>query len=120
MTARRSKQRRRTARRVLAGTVLAAGALAGASASAQAATTASFGSGVLTATGDSADNSIVISRDAAGGIFVNGGAIPVSGGAPTVANTAKIRVFGLGGADTLSLSEVNGALPKANLFGGSG
>src|SRR5262249_42131267 len=45
---------------------------------------------------------------------------PVSGGTPTVANTALIRVFGLGGNDVVTLGEANGALPRANLFGGAG
>ncbi|HKH18093.1 MAG TPA: hypothetical protein VKA57_11250 [Solirubrobacteraceae bacterium] len=75
---------------------------------------------MLTVTGDSADNSITISRDAAGKLLVNGGAVAVIGGTPTVANTAVIQAFGLGGQDTITLSEVNGALPRANLYGGSG
>ena len=54
---------------------------------------------MLTVFGDSADNSIVISRDAAGRILVNGGAVAVVGGTPTVANTSLIQVFGLGGND---------------------
>jgi Ca2+-binding RTX toxin-like protein len=113
--------RRRTARTMLAGTVLAAGALAATSVPANAATTASFGTdGVLSVFGDSLDNSITVSRDAAGRILVNGGAIAVVGGTPTVANTALIQVFGQDGNDVVSLSEVNGALPKANLFGGAG
>ena len=52
---------------------------------------------MLTVIGDSLDNSITISRDAAGTILVNGGAIAVTGGTPTVANTTLIQVFGLGG-----------------------
>ena len=111
---------RRTARRLLAATALAAGVIAGAAVPASAATTATFSGGVLTVTGDSADNSIVISRDTAGRILVNGGAVAVIGGTPTVANTSSIRVFGLGDNDTITLSEVNGALPAANLFGGAG
>jgi Ca2+-binding RTX toxin-like protein len=75
---------------------------------------------VLTVTGDGADNSITISRDAAGRILVNGGAVAVVGGTPTVANTALIRVFGLAGNDQLALSEANGALPVARMFGGDG
>jgi Ca2+-binding RTX toxin-like protein len=75
---------------------------------------------VLTVFGDSANNAIVISRDAAGRILVNNGAIAVTGGSPTVANTALIRVFGLDGQDVLTLNEANGALPAANLFGGTG
>src|SRR5206468_12090289 len=87
---------------------------------ATAAVTASFGAGVLSIFGDAADNTIVVSRDAAGKILVNGGAIPVLGGTPTVANTATIQVFGLGGNDTIALNEANGALPRALLFGGAG
>ena len=55
-----------------------------------------------------------------GKILVNGGAVAVVGGTPTVANTSQIQVFGLDGQDTITLSEVNGALPRANLFGGAG
>jgi Ca2+-binding RTX toxin-like protein len=70
---------------------------------------------VLTVSGDSAN-----SRDAAGKILVNGGAVAVVGGTPTVANTALIRVFGLDGQDVITLNEANGALPASNLFGGAG
>jgi Ca2+-binding RTX toxin-like protein len=86
------------------------------------AVTASFlpTAGVLTVFGDAQDNNIVVSRDAAGKIFVNGGAVPVIGGTATVANTSLISVFGLSGKDTIALSETNGALPAANLFGGDG
>ncbi|HEY7076236.1 MAG TPA: hypothetical protein VH418_12735, partial [Solirubrobacteraceae bacterium] len=119
MKAIRTKDRR-GATRALAGTLLAAGLLAGTSATASAATTSTFSNGVLSVFGDNNDNSIVISRDAAGRILVNGGAIAVAGGTPTVANTAQIQVFGLGGNDTIRLDEANGALPKANLFGGAG
>jgi Ca2+-binding RTX toxin-like protein len=116
------RSKRRATRRVLAGTVLAAGALAAASVPAQAATTATFNpiAGELTVTGDGLDNNIVISRNAAGTILVNGGAIPVVGGTPVVANTALIRVFGQGGNDTITINEANGALPAALLFGGAG
>jgi Ca2+-binding RTX toxin-like protein len=76
--------------------------------------------GVLTVFGDAADNTIVVSRDAAGRILVNGSAVPILGGTPTVANTALIQVFGLDGNDNISLDEANGALPAANLFGGAG
>ncbi|HEX5497962.1 MAG TPA: calcium-binding protein, partial [Thermomicrobiales bacterium] len=106
--------------RVLAGGALAAGLIAATGASAQAATTATFSNGVLNVNGDSLDNNIAISRDAAGRILVNGGAVAVIGGTPTVANTSLIQAFGLGGNDTIAISEVNGALPKANLFGGAG
>src|SRR3954454_7491208 len=93
--------------RLLAGGVLAAGTLAATSASAQAATTASFSAGALSVFGDSANNSITVSRNAAGQILVNGGPVSVIGGTPTVANTSLIQVFGQAGDDTLTLSEVN-------------
>jgi Ca2+-binding RTX toxin-like protein len=120
MNARRSNDWRRAPRRLLAGTVLAAGVIAATSAPANAATTATLSTGVLTVFGDSANNSIAISRDAAGRILVNGGAIAVAGGTPTVANTTLIRVFGQDGQDVITLNEANGALPAANLFGGAG
>src|SRR5687767_10687829 len=112
MTVRRNNGRRRTARRLLATTVLAAGVLAATSVPANAAVTASFsaGSGQLTVFGDSLDNTITISRNAAGQILVNGGAVAVSGGAPTVANTSLIQVFGQGGNDAITLNQALGAL----------
>src|SRR5215211_3417076 len=112
--------RNTTARRLLAGTVLAAGALAVTSVPANAAATSSFSAGTLSVFGDSLDNNLQVSRDAAGKLLVNGGAVAVVGGTPTVANTTLIQVFGQGGQDTITLSEVNGALPKASLFGGEG
>ena len=71
---------RRTARWLLIGTAGAAGAVLAASSPASAATTATFTNGVLTVFGDSGANTITISRDAAGNILVNNGAIPISGG----------------------------------------
>jgi hypothetical protein len=56
--------------------------------------------GLLTIIGDGLDNNIVASRDAAGTILVNQGAVQVQGGTPTVANTVEIRIFGLRGDDT--------------------
>jgi Ca2+-binding RTX toxin-like protein len=78
------------------------------------------GTHVLSVLGDNQDNTIIVSRDTAGDILVNGGAVRVRGGAPTVANTALIQVFGQAGNDTIALDETNGALPGANLFGGAG
>ena len=84
--------------------------------------TASFspGAGILSILGDAQNNNIVISRDAAGTILVNGGAVRVQGGTATVANTTLIQAFGQDGNDIISLDETNGALPAANLFGGNG
>ena len=120
MNASRNDGWRRSARQLFASAVLAVCVLAATTVAASAATTATFSSGVLTVFGDSADNSIVISRDAAGKILVNGGAITVVGGTPTVANTSLIQVFGQGGQDVVTLNEANGALPAAHLFGGAG
>lgn len=75
---------------------------------------------VLVAIGDTQPNDIVVSRNAAGDILVNGGAVPVLGGAPTVANTTFIQVFGQAGNDRIALDEANGVLPAALLFGGAG
>jgi Ca2+-binding RTX toxin-like protein len=84
------------------------------------AVTASFQGGALTVFGDNLNNMITVSRDAAGTLLVNGGAVRILGGTPTVANTTLIQVFGQAGNDTISLDEANGALPAANLFGGAG
>jgi Ca2+-binding RTX toxin-like protein len=112
---------RRAMRRLLIAVALSAAAILVLSPAANAAVTASFlpGTGTLTVNGDALNNTIVISRDAAGKILVNGGAVNVSGGTATVANTALIQVFGLAGNDTLTLNEANGALPAALLFGGN-
>lgn len=82
------------------------------------AVSASFREGILNIIGDNLDNTIEVSRNAAGQIFVNGGAVTVSGGIPTVANTTLIRGSGLEGNDRITLNETNGRLPRANLSGG--
>ncbi len=74
----------------------------------------------LSVIGDTDDNAVELGRDQAGAILVNGGAVAIDGGAPTVSNTAEMQVFGLGGNDTITLNEANGALPRAELFGGDG
>ena len=84
------------------------------------AVTGSFSNGILSVFGDNLANTIDVSRNAAGTLLVNGGAVAVGGGTPTVANTSLIQVFGLGGNDVITLNEANGALPRANLFGGAG
>ncbi len=82
--------------------------------------TSTFLGGILASFGNNNANTIEFSRDAAGKILVNGGAGPVLGGTPTVANTNLITAFGLGGNDVITLDEANGALPRAALFGGTG
>ena len=76
--------------------------------------------GQLSTIGDTLDNNVAVSRNAAGAILINGGAVAIVGGTPTVANTSQIQAFGQGGNDVISLDETNGALPSANLFGGEG
>lgn len=84
------------------------------------AVTGSFSAGVLSVFGDALDNTVEVSRNAAGQLLVNGGAVQVRGGTATVANTSLIQVYGQGGNDVLTLNEANGALPRANMFGGTG
>jgi Ca2+-binding RTX toxin-like protein len=86
------------------------------------AVTATFlpGAGLLSTIGDNLNNTITYSRNAAGNILVNGGAVSVKGGTPTVANTSQLQAFGLDGDDNVALDEANGALPAAQLFGGAG
>lgn len=110
------------------GAMVGAGALAlpelpaGAAVPAAATSSASafFSSGSLVVVGGAQDESIVIGRDAAGTIQINGGAVLIKGGRPTVANTRLITALGNGGNDVISIDEVNGAMPRANLIGGTG
>ena len=82
--------------------------------------TAVFTNGALTVLGDGLANTLTIGRDAAGKLLLNGGAVPILGGTPTVANTTSVNIFGLSGNDTLRVDESNGALPPVTMFGGSG
>jgi Ca2+-binding RTX toxin-like protein len=84
------------------------------------AVTAVFTGGALAVFGDNSGNMITLSRTAAGNILVNGGAVRVLGGTPTVTNTFNITAFGRGGNDAIALDEANGPLPSAILFGGAG
>lgn len=81
---------------------------------------ASFTSGVLTVTSDVSSDVVVISRNVAGTILVNGGAVAISGGTPTVGNTTEIIGTGDAGADSFSIDETNGDLPPVNFSGGGG
>jgi hypothetical protein len=76
--------------------------------------------GELRVTGDDQDNVIMISRTVGGSILVNNGAVPITGGVATVANTTHLHLVGAGGNDNISLDESNGLLPGADLFGGAG
>ena len=84
------------------------------------AVTATSAGGVLTVLGDLNANVITVSRDAAGRLLVNNGAVTIAGPAATVANTTRINVSGSDGNDNVVLDETNGPLPRASLSGGSG
>jgi hypothetical protein len=76
--------------------------------------------GVLTVAGTSAADAYVITATAQGAIVVNGGSVPIQGGTPTLANTARIVLLGRGGDDQLVLDPHGPALPGARVVGGAG
>ena len=77
--------------------------------------------GVLSVSGDNSGSPITISRDAAGQIFVNDGAVPISGKViATVDNITVIKVAGARGNDTIVFDETNGPLPPAVVNAGGG
>jgi Ca2+-binding RTX toxin-like protein len=84
------------------------------------AVTASAAGGILTVLGDSGSNVITVSRNAAGNLLVNNGAVAISGPAATVAGITAIHVLGGSGHDRITIDETAGAMPKASLSGGSG
>jgi Ca2+-binding RTX toxin-like protein len=83
------------------------------------AVTANFSAGTLTVLGDGTSNTITVTRNAAGTILINGGAVAIKGGTATVANTKLIQAFGQNGDDIITIDESNGAMPPVNLFGGA-
>ena len=78
------------------------------------------GDRLLSIVGDGGANSLTIRRNSAGRMSVNGGAVPIRGGAATVFNTDLIQISGLDGNDFILLSETGGRLPNATLSGGLG
>lgn len=76
--------------------------------------------GFLTITGGSLANTILIGRDAAGLIRINGGGVPITGGTPNTTNTVRIDVLGGGGDDEIALDERTGPMPPARIFGEGG
>jgi Ca2+-binding RTX toxin-like protein len=76
--------------------------------------------GVLAVTGDNNANAITVSRNVAGTLLVNNGAIHIGGSVATVANVNLIKVSGADGNDRIVLDETNGVLPNASLSGGNG
>jgi Ca2+-binding RTX toxin-like protein len=82
--------------------------------------TASLASGILSIVGDTLDNPITVSRDVAGNILINNGAIAITGSVATVGNTTLIQASGLDGIDTIVLDQTNGALPATAFSGGRG
>lgn len=75
---------------------------------------------ILTVTGGSLANTIVITRDAGGGLQVNGGGVLITGGPATTANTVRIDVLGGGGNDEIAFYESLSSLPPARIFGEGG
>ena len=70
-------------------------------------------------TGDGGDNVIAIARGDNGVLLVNGGAVAISGGTPSIRNTSLIRIAAQGGDDQVNLEEGSG-LPNAEVPGGDG
>ncbi len=123
MDRRRTRRAPRLVAAGVSGDVLTVGNLVLTAQPAAAAVTASFNAGaggLLSVFADSLDNTVTVSRNDAGAILVTAGpsARPVV--SPRWPTWGLIQVFGLGGNDTLTLSETSGALPRANLFGGNG
>ncbi len=78
------------------------------------------GTGILTVVGDLQGNTLSVGRNARDFLLVNQGAVPISGGVPTIMNTTLVRMLGLGGDDQLSLDLTGGSLPRCHLDGGPG
>ena len=76
--------------------------------------------GILTVVGTAGADSIRVSRNEAGKLFVNGGLVTIQGGEASVANTVRVDLLGGDGDDQLALDESQGALPSALLFGNAG
>jgi Ca2+-binding RTX toxin-like protein len=70
--------------------------------------------------GDGTDNTITASRNAAGVILINGGAVQIQGGTPNVGNTDGIYIRGYQGRDVIAIDETNGAMPPVNVPGYEG
>jgi Ca2+-binding RTX toxin-like protein len=83
-----------------------------------AATTVTLTNGALTVVGDEASNALVVGRTTDGILTVNG--VPALGGTAQVARTTVIRMEGGGGNDTLTIDERGGAMPRAEMVGGTG
>src|SRR5262249_37780917 len=66
--------------------------------------------GLLTVIGDGVDDTVEVSRDDAGNLLVNGGAVSIQGGTPTVDNTSVVQGFGLGRHGNIKPNEDHGPL----------
>ena len=82
--------------------------------------TATLSNGILTISGDDTANTISVTQDGSGTLLVNGGAVPVSGGPATIANTTAINLSGLGDDDVLDLTGLSGPQPPVTVLGGPG
>jgi Ca2+-binding RTX toxin-like protein len=73
--------------------------------------------GLLTIVCDALHTVINVANDGTGVILVNGGAIPITGGPATTANTVLIQILGSPGDDQIT---VGNSLPPAHIFGAEG
>jgi Ca2+-binding RTX toxin-like protein len=75
--------------------------------------------GLLTIVCDALHTNINVANDGTGVVVINSnaGAIPITGGPATTANTALIQILGSPGDDQISL---NNGLPPAHVFGAGG
>ena len=78
--------------------------------------TASFNpaTGLLTIVCDSLHNTINVANNGTGAIVINGGAIPITGGVATIANTVLIQILGTPGDDYISIG--NGLVTRTHLW----
>ena len=87
---------------------------------ATAAPTITFTEGVLTITGDAANDGLVVGSSAAHTVTLNGKELVVRGEAVPVADVQRVRMDGGAGDDNLRFDEHNGLMPRGEFVGGEG
>ncbi len=79
-----------------------------------------FTDGVLTITGDAANNGLVVGSTEAHTVTLNGKEVVVRGETVPVADVQRVRMDGGDGDDTLSVDETNDLMPPGAFDGGEG